>query len=408
MEELTLIQLPITPILSINNILYDSLLVEILQRLPYISILRAKSVCKHWSSIISDPYFLLAFVRYHDQHVLPFTLVYEFHFWHRYFTDYLNHKLHIVSEHSIFQSRGFDLSFLPCFRPHELCPIWVVASYKDLLVCCHLKMSSLQGVYYICNPLTRQWLALPPALGHHRVACTAIGLITFENYVTRNSFKLVQVPELNSCPSTHNCFEVNVFCSDLGEWRKFEIISTRDFTRTWQFRPESITFENKFHWLVNSTNVVVLDPSELSAGSCYVIDLPNGLNPNIGICLGTCRDYLTVCQLTRGHTDCVLGIWKLVNYGVGKWEMECGISLKEMVLNELRFSSMEVLAFHPSNLRILYLRFDNRIVMCDIERRIVQVISELLPDSNISVGTCSVFPLKHPCCPTQIPSLSTK
>lgn len=105
----------ITAALSINSILSDSLLVEILQRLPFISVLRAKSVCKHWLTLLSDPLFLQTFVRYHGPRTLPFTLVYEFHFWHRNLTDHLRHILHTVSENEGFQSRGLNLSFLPCF-----------------------------------------------------------------------------------------------------------------------------------------------------------------------------------------------------------------------------------------------------------------------------------------------------
>lgn len=397
--------------ISINNVLSDSLLVEILQRLPFISVLRAKSVCKHWLSLLSDPLFLRTFVRYHDPHTSPFTLVYEFHVWHYHLTDHLRHILHTVSENETFQSRGFNLDFLPCFRPWEPHPVWVVGSHKDLLVCCHLKMSLLQGVYYICNPLTKQWLALPPAPGHHRLADTAIGFITSEKFVSQNSFKLVQVPELDSCPSNGNCFEANMFSSEVGEWRRFEVTSPRNFTRTWQFRPDSVIFKNKIHWLVNSTIIVVLDLVELTRGACRIIDLPTELNPDTGICLGYCQEYLTVSQITRGCLSCVLVVWKLRDYVTGKWNLECKISLKEMVfiedvqLRKFSFSSMEVLAFHPAEFGILYLRFDGWIVKCDVGRRTLEVVSECLQGSTFSVGTSGVFLLMHPCWPSPIHSL---
>ncbi|XP_021761336.1 F-box protein At5g49610-like [Chenopodium quinoa] len=416
MGELSLAQLPFTSnstisaSVSINNVLNDSLLVEILQRLPSISVLRAKSVCKHWFSLLSDPCFLQSFVRFHDHHALPFTLVYEFHFWHRCLSDHLHHNFHMVSEHKKFQLQGFHLGFLPCFRPWESHPIWVVACHKDLLVCCHLKMSLLQGVYYICNPLTKQWLNLPPSPGHHRVADTAIGFITCEKSVSLNSFKLVQVPKLDSCVSNGNCFEVNVFSSEVGEWRNFKISSPQSFTRTWQFRPESITVNNKFHWLVNSSNIVVVDPFELAEGSCRVIELPAELNLDIGICLGFCQDYLRVCQISRGWSNCLLVVWKLLDYVTGNWDLEYETSLKEMAffenvsLHKFGFSTMEALAFHPVDFGILYLRFNNQIVMCDVGRKTLEVVSECLQDSSFSVGTCGVFLLMHPCWPSLIPS----
>ncbi|XP_056694023.1 F-box protein At5g49610-like [Spinacia oleracea] len=411
MSELSTSQLLLTPNSSINNILNDSLLIEILQRLPCNSVLRAKSVCKHWFSLLSDPYFHRTFVRYHEQHALPFTLVYEFHFWRRCLSDHLHHNFHTVSDHKNFQLRGFHLGFLPCFQPWESHPIWVVASHKDLLVCCHLKISLLQGVYYICNPLTKQWLDLPPSPGHHRVADTAVSFITSEKSVSLNSFKLVQIPKLDSCHSNSNCFEVNMFCSEEGEWRKFKITSPRSFTRTWQFRPESITFKNKFHWLVNSSNVVVVDPFEITSGFCQVIGLPADLNPDIGICLGSCHDNLRVCQISRGWSNCELIVWKLLDYVTGNWDLECKISLKEMAffenvrLHKFGFSTMEVLAFHPADFGVLYLRFDNQIVLCNVRRKTLEVVSECLQDSSFSVGTCGVFLLMHPCWPSMIPSL---
>ncbi|KAL2921661.1 hypothetical protein RDABS01_013152 [Bienertia sinuspersici] len=419
MSKLSTNHLPLTTLrssthvpININNILDDSLLIEILQRLPCISVLQAKSVCKHWFSLLSDPHFLQTFVRYHDQHQLPFTLIYEFHLWHRHLTTNLHHILHIISKHDIFQSRGFHLDFLPCFQSWESHPIWLVGSYNDLLVCCHLKMSLLQGVYYICNPLTKQWLALPPAPGHHRLADTAIGFITSEKSVSQNSFKLVQIPELDSCPCNGYQFKVNMFCSEVGEWRKFEVTSPRSFARTWQFRPDSVVFKNKFHWLVNSKNIVVFDPSsEFNKGECQILDLPTELNSDIGVCLGYCQDYLKVCQITRGCLDCVLVVWKLQDYVTGNWDLEGKISLHVMVfvenvqLFEFRFSAMEVLAFHPSDVGILYMRFDNQIVICNVGRRTLKVVGEYLQDSSFSVGTCGVFLLMHPCWPSRIPSL---
>lgn len=281
-----------------------------------------------------------------------------------------------------------------------------MASYKDLLVCCDPKKSLLQGVYYICNPLTEQWLALPPSLGHHRVADTAIGFI-----ITGKIFKLVQVPELESHPSNSSRFEVNVFCSEVGEWIKSEVTSLRSFGRTWQFKPNAITFRNTFHWLVNSTNVVVFDPFDLMRGSCRVIDLPEELNSDMGVCLGSCQDYLAVCQVTGGCLNGVLVVWKLRDYVTGYWDLECNISFTEMTFVEdlclcnFRFSAVEVLAFHPSEYGILYLRFDNQIVICNVERRTLEMVSECLLDSSLSLGTSGVFPLMHPCWPSSIPSL---
>jgi len=83
-------------------------------------------------------------------------------------------------------------------------------------------MSLQGGVYIICNPLTKQWLTLPPALGWHRIADTAIGFIASEKdtVASRFSYKLVRVPELSSRLNS-NQVAVEGFCSEIGEWKKF-------------------------------------------------------------------------------------------------------------------------------------------------------------------------------------------
>ncbi|KAJ7953624.1 F-box protein [Quillaja saponaria] len=71
------------------------------------------------------------------------------------------------SNEPVFSSPGFSLDFLPCYRANETCPIHIVGTSKDLMLCCESKFS-LRVVYYICNPLTKHWVALPPAPQSHR------------------------------------------------------------------------------------------------------------------------------------------------------------------------------------------------------------------------------------------------
>ncbi|KAB2603639.1 F-box protein [Pyrus ussuriensis x Pyrus communis] len=78
---------------------------------------------------------------------------------------------------------NFSLSFLPCFEgppvvvstsTHEFEPgPTVLASYNDLLLCCATMFS--QRDYYICNPYTKQWDALPPPPQCHDLV--KVGLI---------------------------------------------------------------------------------------------------------------------------------------------------------------------------------------------------------------------------------------
>ncbi|XP_074318068.1 putative F-box protein At3g23950 [Silene latifolia] len=396
-------------ILNLNDILTDTLLVEIIQRLPCINVVRAKLVCKRWRSMIEETHFIPNFIRYHEQISLndtrlslPVTLVYQFIFWHRVLTEEPGSRIHTISEHP------FKLDFLPCFRPSGRHPIWVTASCKDLLICCDTKMS-LWSTYYICNPLTKQWVAVPQIVGHHKVADPAMGLVVSKMGV----FRLVRVLELDSDPNS-NLFEAEVFCSDTSNWSKFEVTCPRSFKRSWHFKPNAIAIDNKLHWLVNSEFIVVFDPfqcNESHETACRVIDLPPEINPQVSICLGSSQERLKVCQLIGEYPNGKLVIWKIENYDTKKWELEWKISLKDMKLvdNTMYWhgfgsTSVEILGLHPSDSRIVYLRIRNHIVICNLGDRTLEVVSECSKDSTFSIGTCGVFLLMHPSWPSSIPS----
>ncbi|KAK7834282.1 hypothetical protein CFP56_024766 [Quercus suber] len=72
----------------INN-LSDSLLFEILYPLPWLSVLRCKSVSKRWNSLISNPYFVKSFIHHRRQqfgmHYLEpsFTLLLQYTYDHK-------------------------------------------------------------------------------------------------------------------------------------------------------------------------------------------------------------------------------------------------------------------------------------------------------------------------------------
>ena len=67
--------------------------------------------------------------------------------------------------------------------------------------------------------------------------------------------------------------------------------------RTWQFKHNAVTFEQKLHRLVNGENIVVFDSFEGVRGSFWMINLPLELNSEMGICLGLWGEHLKVSQI---------------------------------------------------------------------------------------------------------------
>ncbi|CAN0892206.1 hypothetical protein LINGRAHAP2_LOCUS17429, partial [Linum grandiflorum] len=126
--------------LNLMSKLGEDLLEEILIRLPNPkSSCRCKAVCKPWKSIISDPSFNRRFIAHHR-------------------SKYQTPSLFIPSHDP--QS---ILSFLPI--PDKIRPkLRVFDCFKDLLLCGFSEaFGELERSYFVCNPFTKQWIALPLA-----------------------------------------------------------------------------------------------------------------------------------------------------------------------------------------------------------------------------------------------------
>ncbi|CAL1409621.1 unnamed protein product [Linum trigynum] len=141
---------------AINNKLGDDLLVEILIRsFPNPKpACRSKLVCKQWNSLISDPIlFNRRFVSHHksSNEASPPPLI-----------------VTPSPPSTTFRHHYPSLSFLPV--PDQLGPHFKVwDSFNDLLLCGFWgdginKVRGLLGrFYFVCNPFTKQWVALPLA-----------------------------------------------------------------------------------------------------------------------------------------------------------------------------------------------------------------------------------------------------
>ncbi|CAN1236805.1 hypothetical protein LINGRAPRIM_LOCUS1757 [Linum grandiflorum] len=119
--------------LNLMSKLGEDLLEEILIRLPNPkSSCRCKAVCKPWRSIISDPSFNRRFIAHHRMFI-P------------------SHDPQSI------------LSFLPI--PDKIRPkLRVFDCFEDLLFCGFSEaFGELERSYFVCNPFTKQWIALPLA-----------------------------------------------------------------------------------------------------------------------------------------------------------------------------------------------------------------------------------------------------
>ncbi|KAH0984364.1 hypothetical protein GBA52_011541 [Prunus armeniaca] len=167
----------------------DLVLVDILCRLPHNKFaFRCKCVSKRWCAIISDPLFIRHFLCLQSDKYMPIvsTLInynIEMGLKERSkFTDPVA-EISLQSLRSFLPTLSSKLTDLVIERPfedtlpdfgHEDLKAVVLETYNDLVLCCAGEY--YQRDYYICNPYTQKWVALPPSPQCHK-RVVALGFI---------------------------------------------------------------------------------------------------------------------------------------------------------------------------------------------------------------------------------------
>ncbi|KAK9914466.1 hypothetical protein M0R45_038244 [Rubus argutus] len=241
----------------------DGVLVDILCRLPsYRYVYKYKSVCRRWNNLMSEPYFIGRFLlRLQNKHKQalsnpPLTLI-----------NLVGETFPIALNPSSpkFLARLFQRLMSSISPDRE--PLVLGASH-DLVLCCTIKCYHFD--YFICNPYTTQWVALPPPHRHQTLGQVPIGFICepFYNYYKKDSDQRGQTSKCGSSTSTiiddghgqlininikyryrvvrihptvpfdvtfHDYIDpsskvkVEIFSSETGEWRESIISFPREF-----------------------------------------------------------------------------------------------------------------------------------------------------------------------------------
>ncbi|KAL6203988.1 hypothetical protein ACLB2K_021258 [Fragaria x ananassa] len=266
----------------------DLLLVEILCRLPRKEfVFQCKCVSKHWLNLISDPYFIGRFLhlqRFQKKTPIARTLM------DRRGEEFPTPRTAQSS------SNLLDPLFerVMSFHGLEEKP-YVVGTSNDLVLCCRTPYYINQREFYICNPCTRQWIALPPTAR----CCThaAVGFISDPYYeedsttsgtaVNINSdyrCKVVRIlPHYSATMSLwvveHCKFIVQVFCLETGQWRESIASSPRNI----EFADiTGVAYNGMLYWTYKAseprgeTGIIRLDPFMIGNGSA-ASGSPNGV-----------------------------------------------------------------------------------------------------------------------------------
>ncbi|CAN6585277.1 unnamed protein product [Malus baccata var. baccata] len=416
----------------------DFVLVEILCRLPRESAVQCRCVSKRWFSLLSDNYFRLCFLCVQDkkQTPEPTTLIFTNPKDARDFFTMSEQPL--VAENQG-RPRSFSLSFLPCFqRPVDTPdkePI-VVAACRDLVLCCAAKTSS---DYYVCNPSTKQWDAIP-SLSHqccHEEAW--VGFICEPYYYKKecredgndsrkeksNTFQLNVESRYRIVRFTHSSLpqpskiKLEIFTSKTGKWTEHIAsgFSLGGLNRT------AVAYKgNLYWWNFNAGWAMGLDIEHLKLRCIrgpqddqFITPIHSYFEILESIKARSRKGYcMRTCQFSQNQNRPIfLSVWEYLEdeeaNNAGKyWYLVGRVSLDWMKSqNPLAMESKEkkvrTLGFDPNNEDILYVQVCGYVVIYNIGAKTVKVVWKTELTYDHVVYRRVVFPYMHPWWPTTLP-----
>ncbi|CAL1365886.1 unnamed protein product [Linum trigynum] len=354
---------------------------------------RSKLVCKRWNSLISSPSFNCRFVS------------------HRQSINELQPPLVLSSED--------QQSIIPGFVPmptvdHEL-RFSVLDSFQDLLLCGFQMPEDLDDEfrrsYFLCNPFTKQWIALPLA-PCRPTRCS--GLVARLVCEPRNSYNLdlgdgragsvvyseyrFRVVCLYQHMRKSNCWtRLDMFCSESGEWNKDPLVVDTHF---YCDRMNVVSCNGELFWVSIRRHymIAVFNPFCPEIPPSY-INAPQLLKPwwDISVSQGALHVSAFNSKPEGGDSRIASSIWRLdddhksfslVCEGVLKTarprsnpsvqlddfflelERSMSASLHSIVLPYLHPEKPEIVFFH-------YLDVKGAILSCDLRRGDLEFHSEL-------------------------------
>ena len=289
-----------------DGIFPDEVVLQILAKLPIKSLFRSKIVCKLWYRLCSDKYFIKLFNEVSAKNPMLLVEISE--------SSMLKSSL-ICVDNRLGVSE-FSLNFLKD-------RVRVRASCNGLLCCSSIPD---KGVYYVCNPMTREFKLLPrsrerPVTRFYPDGeATLVGLAC--NLSTQKFNVVLAGYHRTFGHRSDGTFICLVFDSESNKWRKFVSFQDDRFT---PMNKNQVVFVNKaLHWLTGSSScILVLDldcdiwrkmslpyeVSEVSGNRVYLLELDG---------------CLSVIQIS----DTWMNIWVLKNYEKEDWSLVDRVSLR--------------------------------------------------------------------------------
>ncbi|OVA11804.1 F-box domain [Macleaya cordata] len=375
---------------SSNNIDYatyllDDIWFEIFLLLPLKSIFKYRCVSKLWLSLLSNPTFITKWIRFNNLST-SWTLVFRIGSPEDHHLDIQTYSTASLDLYSKFISNhdGFSFKFLQDKK-------FLLASSNGLVLC----STSLNKHkrYYVCNPLTKEWVSLPPSSQQYSDKWVINGFIcesssSFSS--TSTCYKVVRIPRFKKRTTK---FHVEIFSSDTGEWNIYEVCCPGRVSWQCPLFSNVVTHNGVMYWIGGRNKIIVYDlnnNNNKSAGhQCSFIDLPKGRgrydtfqNRCLGVSKGSiCYGVLKISQKTLSvwvlQEDYINGgwVWDLVHKDIDLKDMLAEINCCLLINGQLNAAELiRPLAFNPFDRNVVIFHCYMFILAFNIQTRRYEVL----------------------------------
>ncbi|KAJ4847085.1 hypothetical protein Tsubulata_040922 [Turnera subulata] len=402
---------------SLDDLLCDELLEQILCRVELKTIYRCKSVCKRWLSTISSPEFIKRYVGF-QQSVTPISSRFYLAFdlqrqGSRYSSNY---RLDICKEEaSSSSSSSFKFDLCPKHPTGRPSSLDLVGAWNGLLLFREETFSRGDSPrYHVCNPITMDWLVLPlppppRPCRYFPGSYQAAFIDDDDRSITTtggvpSGFKVVLIDK-QYCHFRY--LNVSIFSTSTGEWRRRRAECTADF---YIDKGGLVCCNRLLYWVAEPMwrirRMIRYNPYKPS-DKCSYIELPISGRYKSKPYIGVNQGRIMVCNEAfnqRSH----LRIWELQDWTTGSWCLKHNLVLYSVRLN-LPVSDYRILAIHPID-DIVYLeqREDQTILSLNMKNKSKQeVVAPSLPeDPEAILKWRQAFPFFLPWWQTRLPDLN--
>ncbi|XP_019174327.1 PREDICTED: F-box protein At5g49610 [Ipomoea nil] len=294
---------------NVNGFFPEEVVLRILARLPVKSLLRTKCVCKLWHKLICEKYFTRIYNQVSVKNPMVLFEVNE---------SCSESKSSLICVDNL---RGVSEISLDFIKDR----VKVRASCNGLLCCSSIPD---KGVYYVCNPMTREYKLLPRSRERHMSRfypdgeAMLVGLAC--NLLTQQYNVVLAGNHRAFAHRAERTFICLIYDSVSGRWKKF--VSVQDYQFTHMNKNQVVFVNEALHWLTETTPCLLVLELKKGNGMWKKIQLPNEVSCGAGkrIYLLELDGCLSLIQISEAW----MVVWVMKNYGTEEWHIVDRVSLR--------------------------------------------------------------------------------